>query len=344
MGTASSRRLQRFGRTERTLHWVHATAFCVLLGSGLCMYLPSLAEVVGRRPLLKTIHLYTALAWAIAIVLVVALGNRGRLLATLREVEYFDADDGLWLLGRRTPQGRLNAGQKLNTIVTAVFAILFAISGFFLWYGERDTTFQNPNALLLHDWLTYAALILFVGHLYLTLILPKTRHSLSGMTRGWVREDWAMRHHPKWVDAIDAGPVARPGPRQPRVLFSDPGSSAVVIDLRHGEALGDHQISEHPVMEVRTGRVLVESSGERVELEAGAVVRFDPGEQRAVRALSDALLVFDSTDEGSATPARQAASAAARSRVAATPDWVLGVIALTGVALFVFALWLTGAA
>ena len=56
-------------RTERTLHWVHATAFCVLLGSGLCMYLPSLAEVVGRRPLLKTIHLYTALAWAIALVL-----------------------------------------------------------------------------------------------------------------------------------------------------------------------------------------------------------------------------------------------------------------------------------
>ena len=63
-----SRRLPRFGRTERTLHWVHATAFLVLLGSGLCLYLPSLAELVGRRPLLKTIHLYTAVAWAVAIV------------------------------------------------------------------------------------------------------------------------------------------------------------------------------------------------------------------------------------------------------------------------------------
>ena len=203
MDTASSRRLERFTRSERALHWVHATAFCVLLVSGLCMYLPSLAEVVGRRPLLKTIHLYTALAWAIAILLVLLLGNRRALRATLREVEYFDADDGLWLLGQRTPQGRLNAGQKLNTIVTAVFAILFSISGFFLWYGERDTTFQNPNALLLHDWLTYASLILFLGHLYLTLIFPKTRHSLSGMTRGWVREDWAARHHPKWVAAVE---------------------------------------------------------------------------------------------------------------------------------------------
>jgi formate dehydrogenase subunit gamma len=204
MATASPRRIARYGRTERTLHWVHATAFCILLGSGLCMYLPSLAEVVGRRPLLKSIHLYTALSWAIALLLILVLGNRRALRATLREVEYFDGDDGRWLLGQRAPQGRLNAGQKLNTILTAVFAILFAISGFFLWYGERDTTFQIPNALLLHDWLMYASLLLFLGHLYLALILPRTRHSLSGMTRGWVREDWAARRHPKWVEAVRA--------------------------------------------------------------------------------------------------------------------------------------------
>ena len=203
-------RLARFGLTERAVHWVHALAFCILLGSGLCMYLPSLAEVVGRRPLLKTIHLYTALAWAIALLLIVLVGDRRRLWATVREVEYFDADDGRWLLGQRAPQGRLNAGQKLNVIVTAVFAILFAVSGFFLWYGERDTRFQNPNALLLHDWVMYASLPLFLGHLYLTLILPRTRHSLSGMTRGWVRADWAAEHHAKWaaaVDAVDDDPV-----------------------------------------------------------------------------------------------------------------------------------------
>ncbi len=207
MGTtpASARRLPRFGLTERALHWVHAAAFCVLLGSGLCLYLPSLAETVGRRPLLKTIHLYTALAWLIAVLLIVILGDRKALRATLREVEYLDADDRRWLLGQHAPQGRMNAGQKLNTIATAAFAILFAISGFFLWYGERDTRFRIPNALLLHDWLMYASLILFLGHLYLALILPKTRHSLNGMTRGWVREDWAMRRHAKWARTVVTG-------------------------------------------------------------------------------------------------------------------------------------------
>jgi len=341
MDTASSPRLLRFSGTERTLHWVHAAAFCVLLGSGLCMYLPSLAEVIGRRPLLKAIHLYTALAWAIAILLILVMGNRRALYATLREVEYFDSDDGHWLLGRRAPQGRMNAGQKLNTIVTAVFAILFAISGFFLWYGERDTTFQNPNALLLHDWLTYAALILFLGHLYLTLILPKTRHSLSGMTRGWVREDWAMRHHPKWVDAINSSHAASVGPQQPRVLFSEPDSQAVVIDLRYGETL-DNQTGEHAVMEVIAGRVLVESSGESAEFEAGALVTFDPGEKRTVRALDDALLLFDHPEDGSATTARLIANAAAKSRTTAIPTWVVCVIALVGLVLFLLLAWLTG--
>ena len=59
---------RRWSRTERAVHWIHAAAFCVLLGSGLCLYLPSLAEAVGRRPLLKSIHLCTALAWAVALV------------------------------------------------------------------------------------------------------------------------------------------------------------------------------------------------------------------------------------------------------------------------------------
>jgi formate dehydrogenase subunit gamma len=198
--TEAPRRLARFSRTERAVHWIHASAFVVLLGSGLCLYLPSLAEAVGRRPLLKSIHVYTAVAWAVALTLVVLLGDRASLRRTVREIDLFDADDRRWLRGRRAPQGRFNAGQKLNAIMTAAFAFLFVLSGFFLWYGERDTRFRMPNALLVHDWLTYVSLFLFLGHLYLTLVYPRTRHALSGMTRGWVREDWARRHHRKWVE------------------------------------------------------------------------------------------------------------------------------------------------
>jgi formate dehydrogenase subunit gamma len=201
----SVRRLSRFSRTERTLHWVHASAFLVLFVSGLCLYLPSLSELIGRRPLLKDIHVYTALIWLAALAVILLAGDRRRLLAAAREIDTFDDDDLAWLRRRRAPQGRFNAGQKINAVVTAALAVLFAITGFFLWYGERDHAFRLQNALLVHDWLMYISFFLLLGHLYLALINPSTRHSLSGMTRGWVREDWALRHHRKWVEQMREG-------------------------------------------------------------------------------------------------------------------------------------------
>jgi formate dehydrogenase subunit gamma len=180
------------------VHWVHASAFLVLLGSGLVLYLPSLATAIGRRPLVKDVHLLTALAWAIALVAVVALGDRRGLRATARELDVFDADDRRWLVGARAPQGRFNAGQKLNAALTAAFAVLLAVSGVLLWLGERDTRFRFASTVVLHDGLMYAALVLLVGHLYLAVIHPATRHALRGITLGTVDEEWAARHHAKW--------------------------------------------------------------------------------------------------------------------------------------------------
>ena len=44
----SQRYVRRFSRTERALHWVHASAFFVLLASGLVLYVPRLER--ARRP------------------------------------------------------------------------------------------------------------------------------------------------------------------------------------------------------------------------------------------------------------------------------------------------------
>jgi len=195
--------VRRFSRTERAVHWVHATAFFVLLGSGLVLYVPSLSALVSRRPLVKDVHVYTAVAWVAALTLVVALGDRRGLRRTLRELDRFDEDDLLWLRRVRRPQGRFNAGQKLNAALTAALAVLFAVSGALLWLGERDTTFRFASTILLHDGLMYVSLVLVAGHLYLALIYPATRHALRGMTRGSVRRDWAREHHAKWIEGAE---------------------------------------------------------------------------------------------------------------------------------------------
>jgi formate dehydrogenase subunit gamma len=198
---SDSRYVLRFSRTERALHWVHASAFFVLLGSGLVLYVPRLSALVGRRPLVKDIHVYTAVAWLVAIAVVAALGDRPGLRRTLRELDLFDEDDRLWLRRFHRPQGRFNAGQKLNAALTAAFAVLFTVSGALLWLGERDTRFRFASTVLLHDGVMFVSLALLLGHLYLALIHPATRHALRGITVGTVRRDWARAHHRKWVDA-----------------------------------------------------------------------------------------------------------------------------------------------
>jgi formate dehydrogenase subunit gamma len=190
--------VRRFSRTERTLHWANATGFLVLLASGLVLYLPSLAVLVGRRPLMKDIHFWSGIGWIAVLALIVLGGDRRGLLRTAREIEGFDADDLRWLTGRRAPQGRFNAGQKLNAALTAAVTLLFFVSGLLLWLGERDTRFRFASTVVLHDGLMFASLVLLAGHLYLAVIHPATRHALRGITLGNVSADWAARHHAKW--------------------------------------------------------------------------------------------------------------------------------------------------
>ncbi len=93
MGSEQPELIPRFSRTERSVHWVHATAFLVLLATGLVLYLPWLSEQIGRRPFVKEVHLLTAVAWIVALALVVILGDRRGLRRTLHELDGFDADD-----------------------------------------------------------------------------------------------------------------------------------------------------------------------------------------------------------------------------------------------------------
>lgn len=216
-GPGSRRLVVRFSATERTLHWANAVGFFACLATGLALYLPSLSAAIGRRALVQRIHFWCGLGWCAAIVLVVITGDHRRLFQTAREIDRFDADDRRWLLHRRPARpGRFNAGQKINAAANVGFVVLFLASGLLLWFGERATQLRLPSTIILHDALTFASVLLVIGHVYLAVIHPPTRHSLRGITLGTVRADWAATHHPGWhpspvdpgssVSATDQGP------------------------------------------------------------------------------------------------------------------------------------------
>jgi formate dehydrogenase subunit gamma len=215
--------VKRFSPLERLLHWVNALGFFFLLGTGLILYLPRLSVLVSRRQTIQGLHFWGGVGWLSVLAALIVLGGR-RLLATARELDSFDDDDLRWLRGRRAPQGRFNAGQKINAVLTAAFTILFGVSGLLLWFGEQDTRFRFASTVILHDGLMYVSLLLLVGHLYLALIHPATRHALRGMTLGDVRVEWAMRHHAKWQPEnvqIDWPRARKPAPPAPQLADAD---------------------------------------------------------------------------------------------------------------------------
>ncbi len=207
---AEAARVLRFTRTERWFHWAHAAAFSLMLLTGLVLYLPMLAQAVGDRPLMKGIHLAAAGGWLTALLLVAVLGDRRALGRTRRELEAFDADDVLWLRRRRARLGRFNAGQKLHSVLQAVLAVLFVVSGILLLLGERHTGLRLPGTIALHDGSMFVAFWLVVGHLFKAAGSPQ---AMAAITGGTVPAAWAALHHPKWVPQPPGSPAS--GGRRP---------------------------------------------------------------------------------------------------------------------------------
>lgn len=201
-------KVPRFNRTQRVIHWVHSLSFIVLLVTGLSLYLPSLASIVGNRLLLRQIHIEAAIIFIFSPILAARLGNWGSVKEDIRQTDLWEQTDFQWLriLGRKSNQfletGRFNAGQKLNSIFTLVTGLLFTISGVIMWQNPRFPQWLSENAVFLHDWLTWLALTAWLGHIYFSVFHPSTRESLRGMTLGWVKGDWAEKHHRRWYSEI----------------------------------------------------------------------------------------------------------------------------------------------
>src|SRR5215213_3443966 len=73
--------LLRFDRVERTVHWVNATLFGVLMLTGAALYAGPISTLVGNRELVRSVHVWTGVLLPLPLVLGV-LGRRGRRLRT----------------------------------------------------------------------------------------------------------------------------------------------------------------------------------------------------------------------------------------------------------------------
>ena len=187
------------------VHWVQAITFLTLLATGFAISIASLESLIGHRALLREIHLISAFFFVFGPAVVALAGDRLSIRSDIRSVDFWSRDDVRWLAHPTTrpdehgpPPGRFNSGQKLNAIFTAYCTLAFGATGLIIWQNRRFPFELVSQANIIHTYLAYLALIVFLGHLYLSVVHPATRPALAGIFTGTVKATWAREHHPGW--------------------------------------------------------------------------------------------------------------------------------------------------
>ena len=196
-------RLPRFAPAVRALHWVNATLFLVLLATAAVLYVGPLSAAVGRRELVRQIHVYTGLALPLPFLVAYAGRWRNGLRSDVRALNRWDAHDRRWLRSfGRDPfvrLGKFNPGQKLNAaFVAGSIPVMLGTGSIMHWFGLFPVDWRT-GATFVHDWIAIGLFLVVTGHVLKALSDPD---ALRGLVRGWVWADWARRERPRWYEEV----------------------------------------------------------------------------------------------------------------------------------------------
>ena len=174
----------RFDRTERVVHWVTATLVIVLMLTGAAMYAGPVSTLVGRRVLMRDIHVIAGLALPIPIVVAILARRSGAALrADLRELN--------------RSSRKFNLGQRINASFLAAGGLVLLGTGIIMKWHDPFADDIRTGATFVHDWFAIGVWIAILGHLWFAM---RDSEALRGMTKGSVSKHWARRTHPRWFE------------------------------------------------------------------------------------------------------------------------------------------------
>jgi formate dehydrogenase subunit gamma len=184
----SAEGVTRFDLVERVLHWANATLVLTLLATGASLYFGPLSEIVGRRALVKNVHVISGLLLPIPFVLTLPWPFARALRRDIGRLN-------------RWGDPKFNKGQQLNAAFVAGALVLMFVTGLMLRWPDRFADDLRTGATFVHDWVFIGLLLTVAGHIWLAI---SYRETLRGMWRGRVSRDWARRQRPGWLAELDA--------------------------------------------------------------------------------------------------------------------------------------------
>jgi formate dehydrogenase subunit gamma len=194
--------IPRFTRAERALHWTTALVVLTCAVTGFVLYVGWPPQLIGRRTVLRDVHVIAGVLMPVPLVLAYAGRWRAAVRADVRRLARWSRADRRWLLSRGRDAtgevGKFNAGQKANAAFVAGMIPIMVVTGTVMhWYDPLgiDITYRT-GATFVHDWTAIATWVVVAGHI---LIALSDRVSLRGMLTGWVSRAWAADRHPRWA-------------------------------------------------------------------------------------------------------------------------------------------------
>jgi formate dehydrogenase subunit gamma len=183
----------RFDLTERIVHWATAALVITLMLTGAAMYAGPVSTLVGRRVLMRNVHVIAGLALPIPILVALVARHAGAALrADIRELNRYTR--------------KFNLGQRINASFLAAAGTVLLATGIMLKWHDPFSDDLRTGATFVHDWFAIGVWIAVLGHIAFALRDPT---ALRGMAKGTVPGRWARDTHPRWYQRE----IAKPAPR-----------------------------------------------------------------------------------------------------------------------------------
>ncbi|MEU9290100.1 cytochrome b/b6 domain-containing protein [Streptomyces sp. NPDC048275] len=202
-------RVRRFSPAERLVHRATGWLMLLCLVTAACLYFGPLAQLVGRRHLMATVHEWSGICLPLPFLLGLLSQD---LRADLRRLNRFAVYDRQWLRAVRRrlsspdarPAGKFNAGQKIYAGWVAGAVLVMMFTGLLMWFMGLLPFISRTSAIFVHDCLAWAIAIVLIGHMRKAY---QDREARLGMRTGYVSTSWAARHHSRWLRHDHAGTV-----------------------------------------------------------------------------------------------------------------------------------------
>ncbi|MGW4774522.1 cytochrome b/b6 domain-containing protein [Nocardia sp. NPDC004278] len=207
--------MRRFTSAERAVHRTTGMLMLLCATTAAFLYIGPLAQLVGRRDILMTVHEWSGVLLPVPVLLgLFSPAFR----ADLRRLNRFAPYDRRWLSAVRRrltapserPAGKFNAGQKLYAGWIAGAVLVMMCTGLLMWFQHLLPGISRTSAIFVHDVLAWGIAAVLVGHIRKAYQDPEARR---GLRTGYVDRAWADREHPLWLVVDQPTTDRSPKPR-----------------------------------------------------------------------------------------------------------------------------------